>query len=106
MPQQLKQAHVTQIFKSGDAEKPKNYRPASITSALEKIFEKVLNEQITEYLNKNNLICPNQFGFRKKMSTSDALILATENIRREMVENKFVAAACLDLSKAFDSISH
>ena len=105
-PQQLKQAHITPIFKSGDAENPKNYRPISITSALAKIFEKILNEQITEYLNKSNLICPNQFGFRKKMSTSDALILATENIRREIDENKFVAAACLDLSKAFDSISH
>ena len=105
-PQQLKQAHITPIFKSGDAENPKNYRPISITSALAKIFEKSLNEQITEYLNKNILICPNQVGFRKKVSTSDALILATESIRREINENNFVAAACLDLSKAFDSISH
>ena len=105
-PQQLKQARITPIFKSGDAENPKSYRPLTITSALAKIFEKILNEQITEYLNRNNLICPNQLGFRKKMSTSDALILATENIRREIDENEVVAAACLDLSKAFDSISY
>ena len=39
------------------------------------------------------------------MCTSDALILATETIRREIDENKIVADACLDLSKTFDSIS-
>ena len=105
-PQQYKQALITPIFKSSDAENPKNNRHISITSASAKIFEKILNEQITEYLNKNNLICLNQFGFRKKMSTSDDLILATENIRREIDENKCVAAAWLDLSKTFDSISH
>ena len=38
------------------------------------------------------------------MLTSDALILATETIRRDIDENKFEAAACFDLSKAFDSI--
>ena len=100
------QVHLTPIFKSGDAEDPKNYRPISITSALAKMVEKILKEQITEYFNRNNLICPSEFEFRKKMSTSDALILATEAIRREIDENKFVAAACLDLSKTFESISH
>ena len=70
----------------------------SITSDLAKIFEKTLIKQITEYLNRNNLIGPSQFDFRKKMSTSDALILATENVKREIDENKIVAAACRDLS--------
>ena len=40
------------------------------------------------------------------MSTSDALILAVGNIRRKIDESEIVAAACLDLSKSFDSISY
>ena len=103
-PQQLKPAHITPIFKSGDAKK--NYRTMSITSALSKILEKILKEEISEYLNRNNLICPSQFDFRKKMSTSDALFLGTEKIKGEIDENKSVAAACLSLSKAFESIFH
>ena len=76
-PQHLKHAHLAPIFKNGDAEDPKNHRLSSITSAIAKLFEKNLKEQFTEYLNRNNLICPSQFGFRKKMSTSDAPIFAT-----------------------------
>ena len=74
----LKQAHVIQVFKSGDAEDPQNYGPISITSALSKVFEKVINEQITQFLDQNQMFSPLQFGFRSKFSTTDALLFATE----------------------------
>ena len=45
-PQQLKQAHITPIFKNVDAEDPKNYRPISVTSALAEIFEKILKSKL------------------------------------------------------------
>ena len=47
-----------------------------------------------------------QFGFRKNISTTDALVFTTEKIRKEIDNNHFVAAAFLELSKTFDSISH
>ena len=86
--QQLKQAHVTPILKSGDAQDPEKYRPISVTSELAKVLEKILKDQLTEYLNRINLVCPSQFGYRKKMSTSDAhaLILATKNKERNRRE--------------------
>ena len=49
---------------------------------------------------------PFQFGFRKNISTQDALVYVTENIRNQIDSKKIVHAALLDLSKAFDSISH
>ena len=82
-PNHLKQAYVTPIFKNGDTEEPKNYRPISITSALSKVFEKVIREQITDYLNKNNILSNLQFGFRSKYSTTDAPVLATKTIRKK-----------------------
>ena len=105
-PNHLKQAYVTPIFKKGDCEEPNNYRPISITPALSKIFEKIMRDQITFYLNKNNILSSTQFGFRSKFSSADALLHATENIRKKLNDNEYVAAAFLDLSKAFDSISH
>ena len=105
-PNHLKRAHVVPIYKNGDAEEPNNYRPISITSALSKVFEKLICNQILEHLERNNLLSQIQFGFRAKYSTTDALLYATEKIRSDIDNNKMVAAAFLDLSKAFDSISH
>ena len=105
-PNHLKQAFITPIYKKGDMDQPDNYRPISVTSALSKIFEKVIRDQITEYMHQNNLFSSKQFGFRKNVSTTDALLYATENIRKELDDGNFVTAAFLDLSKAFDSISH
>ena len=38
--------------------------------------------------------------------TTDALLYATEKMRLNLDNKKMVASALLDLSKAFDSISH
>ena len=105
-PNHLKQAYVIPIFKKGDCEEPNNYRPISITPALSKIFENVLRDQITQFLNRNKLLTSSQFGFRENFSSVDALLYATENIRKKLNDSENVAAAFLDLSKAFDSISH
>ena len=61
---------------------------------------------MVENLNKHNHLNIIQFGFRAKFSTTDALLNATEKIRSDINNNKMVAAAFLDVSKAFDSISH
>ena len=105
-PEHLKQAHVIPIYKKGDNEDPDNYRPISITSSLAKVFEQILREQMNEYLERNKLLGPLQFGFRAKYSTTDALLFATENIRKDLDDNRSTAAAFLDLSKAFNSMSH
>ena len=43
---------------------------------------------------------------RKKVSTTDAILQSTEYVRTEMDKKNTVCGAFLDLSKAFDSISH
>ena len=105
-PSECKRADVCPVFKQGDTEDPYNNRPISITAAISKIFEKVIREQIMEYLNKNKLLSQVQFGFRKNFAATDALVYATEKIRKEIDCNQIVTAAFLDLSKAFDSISY
>ena len=105
-PIELKKAHVTPLFKKDDPVDAKNYRPISITCAFSKIFEKILHAQITEHLDKFQIMTPFQFGFRKNISTQDALVYVTESIRNQIDLKKIVHAALLDLSKAFDSISH
>ena len=105
-PSHLKRAHIIPIYKNGDTKDPSNYRPISITSALSKVFEKVIKDQIDDYIEKNHLLSPIQFEFPRGFSTTDALLYAYEKTRLSLDNKKMVASALLDLSKAFDSMSH
>ena len=102
----LQKAIVTPIFKKGENSLPENYRPISITSSLAKVFERLLREQTSEYLEMFRLLSNTQFGFRNKFSTIDALVYCTETIRYNINNNNFISAALLGLSKAFDLINH
>ncbi len=57
-------------------------------------------------MQKYNILYKFQFGFHEGHSTMLANIEIVENIREEILEGYFVQGAYLDLSKAFDTISH
>ena len=55
---------------------------------------------------RKKLLYKKQFGFRAKMSTQQAAILFIDDIRRNVDEGKLVGSVFIDLSRAFDTISH
>ena len=63
-PESLKIAKVIPIFKQGSRLLCNNYRPVSVLSALSKIFEKCVLNQITFYFILECLFTDNQYGFR------------------------------------------
>ena len=73
-PNRLKQEFVTPIFNKGFSENPNICWPNSITSALSKVFEKVIREKMTTWISQSSLLNPLQFEFQKKFSTTDALL--------------------------------
>ena len=105
-PTEWKQARITPLFKSGNCSSVENYRPISILPVVSKITEKVVKKQLTKYLEDNNLLTDHQFGYRKRSSTEMAANLFLDNIRKEINKGRLVGALFLDLSKAFDTISH
>ena len=72
-PKFLKIAHVIPIYKSGDKTDPGNYRPISILPILSKVFEKAVSDQLYRFFEHFQLLDSSQFGFRKKLSTSNAI---------------------------------
>ena len=58
------------------------------------------------FLENNNLSSTYQFGFRRKRSTELAATLLIDDIRKEIDRGNYTGAIFLDLSKAFDTISH
>ena len=65
-PDKLKIAKVIPIFKKGDQTSVNNYRPISILSIINKIFEKILYSRLIKFVDKSNILYKYQFGFRKK----------------------------------------
>ena len=74
-PKILKQAKIIPIIKNGDQQDCNNYRPFSPLSNMSKIIEKLVHRQLYRFLEFNNLLYTNQFGFRNLHSTNHALII-------------------------------
>ena len=83
-----------------------NYRPISILPSFSKFLEKVVYNRLYNYLSKLEILCDNQFGFRKNHSTSLALIDLYEKISLALDRNEHAVGVFLDLSKAFDTVDH
>ena len=107
-PDQWKLANVTPIFKKGDKQLIKNYRPISLLPICSKIFEKIISKNLYSYLNANNLLTKNQSGFRPGDSTTNQLLYLGNEIHQAFENPKSldVRAVFLDISKAFDQVWH
>ena len=103
VPSQLKIAKIIPIFKSGDPLSVDNYHPISLLSSFSKILEKIMCNHLTEHLELNNLICTEQFGFRKNHSTFHPVIHLLNSITESSNQKKVSIAIFCDLRKAFDT---
>lgn len=98
-PEIFKTAVVVTIFKSGDPTLPTNYRPISLISHLAKIFEKILETRIENFILKHKIVSSKQYGFQKGKKTEDALIYVTDIISKAIDINKPCITIFLDLEK-------
>ena len=106
-PIPLKVAEVTPVYKPNEKNEKifkKNYRPVSLTPIVSKLFERVMFDEISLYIDK--FLSAYLFGFRKGHNTEQCLIAMVE-LWRKALDNKHSAGAVLtDLSKAFDCLNH
>lgn len=76
-----------------------NYRPISLLSTFNKIFEKKIHSDLTNFIEKNNILYINQFGFRKYHNTIDALINTHDHIIEERRKGNKIIGIFIDLKK-------
>ena len=105
-PSKWKTAKVTPVFKSGNKTDIENYRLISILSVISTIMEREVHSQLYNYLEEGKLISDFQYGFRKGKSTEQVILALLDNIRNSVDSGKLVGGCFIDLSKAFDTISH
>ena len=106
MPDILKVSQVTPIYKSGDITDSGNYRPLSILSPFTKVLERIIYNQLQSFLDKYNILCEYQFGFRKGHSTEQAILEITDKLKWAIDNKQITCGIFLDFSKAFDTVNH
>ena len=105
-PDVLKKSLIIPIHKKNDKTIISNYRGIALLSAFSKAFEKSYYVRLHDFIIKGNLFSKYQFGFRKGLSTKDA-VLSLYNYILDNFENN-TKSACLffDLTRAFDTVDH
>ena len=106
-PTKLKEANVIPVFKNkGSPLEVENYRPISLLSNVDKVFQKLMHKRLIKFLESSKILEPFQFGFRSKHSTELALSHCVEKISKAIDSGKYGCAIFIDLQKAFDTVDH
>ena len=103
-PDFLKIAKVIPIFKGGEINEENSYRPISILTQINKIFEKLLHKRLYSFIAP--CLHTKQFGFQPKNSTHHAVLDLKEHVLENCSKKLISCILFLDLKKAFDSVSH
>ena len=78
----------------------------SVLPIFSKILEKVVYKQLYTYFEENSILYEHQYGFRKRMSSVQALLNHVQFIYDSIDSGNFVISVFLDFKKAFDTIDH
>ena len=106
LPKVWKSAFVLPLLKGGDPSDVNNYRPISKLCIVAKILEKIISEQLKDFLDSNCILNNFQSGFRKQHSTVTAALKVFNDLIEALDLKKVCVALFIDLSKAFDTVDH
>ena len=125
VPDKLKIAKITPVFKKHDPHKFDNYRPISILPSISKLLEKCIYNRLYSFCLNNKILTDSQYGFRKIGGgagfftllhlSAYALIELQDKVLSAIHTNKFCIGISaihtnkfygifMDLSKAFDIV--
>ena len=104
-PDSWKIARVVPIFISDQTDVRSKYRPISVLPFVSRVFEKLIYNQLLDYLDGNNLLFSRQSGFRSLHSVATCLVKCTSDWYLNMDKGQYAAMIFVDLKKVFDPAS-
>lgn len=105
-PDRLKVSIVKPILKKGNKQQMQNYRPIALLPIFSKIFEKYIYNELYTYLEKQNILCNEQKGFRKNTTINMAIYDFLNRIMTNIDNKTPVCAVYCDMTQAFDCVDH
>ena len=106
VPDDLKIAKIIPVHKSNAKDDISNYRPISLLPSISKILGLLVYRRTLHLIQTNKILNNNQYGFREKHSTINAITALTSDVIKALENKDSVLSVFLDLSKAFDTIDH
>ena len=106
VPDSWKQATILPLEKVTNATSASDFRPISLLPLPGKILERVVSNQMTGYLESNNLLSENQSGYRSKHSTIATISDFTDEVHAATDLNQLTLAVFIHFRKAFDCVDH
>ena len=83
---------VTLVFKTSAVTYPGNYRSIAVLPPFAKILERLVNNQLSDFLEKENILFKHQFGFRKNYSTEQAILELTDDLKMKIDNNEAICS--------------
>ena len=104
-PQILNVGKMTLIDKKEASMQISKKRPLTVSSQLQSIITKVLNERMNKICERMGYFGTTQYGFRSSRSTSDCIFLLLRAITKARKKKYKISVAFCDLTKAYDSVN-
>ena len=101
-PASWKRVVIKVIFKKGDCQLPKNYRPIALIPILYKVFSRMLCERVAKFVVPKQDV--EQAAYRKGFSTEDHILAAVILTEQANEFNIPLWLALVDFEKAFDTV--
>ena len=105
-PSKLKKAKVIPVFKTEDETDANNYRPISLLSIFNRVFEKVMYKRMMHFINVKNILFSAQCGFIEGFSTEHTIVNIVTVIQSNVDKRSFTCGIFIELKKAFDTVNH
>lgn len=108
-PNEWKHAKIIGIQKPNKPPmNPSSYRPISLLSSISKLLERIILVRLRIHLDDNNILPPEQHGFRQQCSTITQLNRLTTTINNGLKSrlSESTGMVALDVEKAFDAVWH
>jgi len=102
IPKSLREARTVLIYKKGDTKETKNWRPISICSVVRRVFERILERKMRQFITLNE----NQRGFTSYPGTFINTAIIDGVLKNAKQEKKTTCVAFLDIVQAYDHVGH
>ena len=103
-PTAWKTARICAIPKGNQVTNEQNLRPISILPVLSKIYERLIYQQMTTFIDGETIMESNISAYRKGQSTIHVLQAIRDDIVKAMKRGEVTIMILADFSKAFDTI--